>query len=93
MFRKNLLLATLTVATFFFLYKICAFLGIPLYPYGMLFFLIPVFAILPIYQYLEFKQLSGYKQHLIETGNFTSEQLDSMSGSEIESCWRDSLRG
>jgi len=93
MFARNLVLATFTVFTFFCLYKICAVLGLPLYPYGMLFFLIPIFGLIPLYQYLEFKQLRGYKQHLLETGNYTAEHLDSMTGSEIESCWRDSLRG
>ena len=92
MFGKNLLLATGTVGVFFLLYKICTFFAIPLYPYGMLFFLIPIFGILPIYQYLEFRQLSGYKKHLIATGNFSTEQLDSLSSVEIENCWRESLK-
>jgi len=92
MFTKNLFLSSLTVSVFFLLYKVCAYLGIPLYPYGLLFFLIPVFGIIPIYQYLEFRQMNGYKQHLLGTGKYSSEQLDSMSSSEIEKCWRDSLQ-
>jgi len=92
MFAKNLFLSSLTVGVFFLLYKLCSYFGIPLYPYGLIFFLIPVFGIVPIYQYLEFRQMNGYKQHLLGTGQFSSEQLDSMSSSEIERSWRDSLQ-
>lgn len=91
MFRKNLLLATGFVAALFLLYKICVFIGIPLYPYGMLLFLLPLFGLIPVFQYLSFKELSGYKKQLIESGSFTHEQLDAMSSQEIERNWRENL--
>lgn len=91
MFRKNLALAIGFVAVLFLLYKICVFIGLPLYPYGLLLFLFPLAGLIPLYQYLEFKQLNGYKQHLIATGHFTVEQLESMSPQEIEQAWRNSL--
>ncbi len=91
MFRKNLLLATGFVAALFLLYKICVFIGIPLYPYGMLLFLLPLFGLIPVFQYLSFKELSGYKKQLIESGGFTHEQLDAMSSQEIERNWRENL--
>jgi hypothetical protein len=91
MFRKNLLLATGFVATLFLLYKICVFVGIPLYPYGMLLFLLPLFGLIPIFQYLSFKELSGYKKQLIESGEFTHEQLDEMPSHEVERNWREKL--
>jgi hypothetical protein len=91
MFGKNVLMAAVFVAVLFLLYKICVFIGLPLYPYGMLFFLIPLLGLIPIYQYLEFKQLNGYKQHLLDTGHYSAEQLESMSSQEIEDNWRKSL--
>jgi len=91
MLGKNVLMAAGFVAVLFVLYKICVFIGLPLYPYGMLFFLIPLLGLVPIYQYLEFKQLSGYKQHLLNSGHFTADQLESMSTQEIEDSWRKSL--
>lgn len=91
MFRKNLLMATGFVAILFLLYKICILIGLPLYPYGMLLFLIPLLGLIPLFQYLSFKELNGYKQHLISTGLYTPEQLDSMSLEDIERSWRESV--
>ncbi len=91
MFRKNLFLAIFCVLTVYALYKICLFIGLPLYPYGMLFFLLPFAGLIPLHQFLEFKQLSGYKKHLIEKANYSQEDVDSMTSQEIELAWRDSL--
>jgi hypothetical protein len=91
MFKKNLLLAVAFVAVLFMLYKLCVFIGLPLYPYGMALFVIPILGLIPVYHYLEDKQLNGYKQHLLSTGQFTPEQVHGMSTQEIELNWRKSL--
>jgi len=90
MWRKNLVLALGFIGMMFSIYKICLFLGIPLYPYGMAFFLIPLLGIVPLYQYFENKQINGYKQQLLVSGVLTPEQLNSMTPQEIEMSWRES---
>jgi hypothetical protein len=91
MFKRNLLSALAFIGVLFVLYKICVWMGLPLYPYGMLLFLLPLFGLIPVYQYLEFKQLNGYKQHLINAGICSEEQLNAMSSHEIEQSWKQSL--
>ena len=92
MFKKNLLMAAGFVFILFLLYKICMFLGIPLYPYGLLFFVLPLMGLIPLFQYFAYKELRGYKQHLMAAGLFTSEQLDSMTSEEIERSWKESMQ-
>jgi hypothetical protein len=86
---KNGLLAVLCTGLLYLLYKACSLLGLPLYPYGMLFFLIPVIALFPVHQFLTHKQRTGYKNHLIALGIYSSSQLDQMTPNEIEQAWRD----
>jgi hypothetical protein len=91
MFRKTFLLALFCVVALYLLYNLCMLIGLPLYPYGMLFFILPFLGLIPLYQFLEFKQTSGYKKHLIEHAHFSEDQLSSMTSQEIETAWRDSL--
>ena len=90
MLKKNLIWALGFIAFVVAIYKLCFFIGLPLYPFGMAFFLIPILGLIPVYQYYESKQINGYKQHLIASGRFTLEQLDAMTPQEIEMSWRDS---
>jgi hypothetical protein len=91
MFKKNLLMAFGFVTAIFLLYKICAFIGLPLYPYGLLLFILPLLGLIPLFQYLSFKELNGYKQYLISQGLFTPDQLETMTHEDIERSWRESL--
>jgi len=75
MFRKTFLLALFCVVALYLLYNLCMLIGLPLYPYGMLFFILPFLGLIPLYQFLEFKQTSGYKKHLIEHAHFSVYQL------------------
>jgi hypothetical protein len=93
MFKKTLSLAIFCVVALYLLYNLCMLIGLPLYPYGMLFFILPFLGLIPLYQFLEFKQISGYKKHLIDHAHFSEDQLASITSQEIETAWRDSLNG
>jgi hypothetical protein len=83
MFWTNLKRATGFMLVVFLIYKGTALLHIPLYPYGFVLFIFPLLAIVPLYQYFQFKQISGYKRQLLLTGFYTQEALDSMSEQEL----------
>jgi len=89
---KNLLIAVAVVGSLFLLYIICRLIGLPLYPYGLLLFLIPFFGLIPLFQFLSQKEIKGYELDLQERGLYTIEQLETMSNHEIKSAWLDCMR-
>jgi len=70
----------------------CRLIGFPLYPYGLLLFLIPFFGLIPLFQYLSQKEIKGYELDLQERGLYTVEQLETMSNHEIKAAWLECMR-
>jgi hypothetical protein len=88
MFRKNLVGAIIFISILWGIYTLSVAIGLPLYPWGMLLFLLPIVALVPIYQYFESQQIKGYKQNLLSKGLFKPEELALMTPKEIEMQWR-----
>lgn len=89
---KNLLIAIAFIGSLFLLYIMCRLIGFPLYPYGLLLFLIPFLGMIPLFQYLSQKELKGYELDLRERGLYTIEQLETMSNQEIKAAWLECMR-
>jgi hypothetical protein len=89
---KNLLIAIAFIGSLFLLYIMCRLIGFPLYPYGLLLFLIPFFGLIPLFQYLSQKEIKGYELDLQERGLYTVEQLETMSNHEIKAAWLECMR-
>jgi hypothetical protein len=89
---KNLLIAIAFIGSLFLLYIMCRLIGFPLYPYGLLLFLIPFLGMIPLFQYLSQKELKGYELDLREKGLYTIEQLETMSNQEIKAAWLECMR-
>jgi hypothetical protein len=89
---KNLLIAIAFIGSLFLLYIMCRLIGFPLYPYGLLLFLIPLLGMIPLFQFLSQKELKGYELDLRERGLYTIEQLETMSNHEIKAAWLECMR-
>jgi hypothetical protein len=89
---KNLLIAIAFIGSLFLLYIMCRLIGFPLYPYGLLLFLIPFFGLIPLFQYFSQKEIKGYELDLQERGLYTVEQLETMSNHEIKAAWLECMR-
>jgi hypothetical protein len=89
---KNLLMAVAFIGALFLLYLMCRLIGFPLYPYGLLLFLLPFLGLIPLFQYLSQKELKGHELFLLERGVYTVEQLQTMSNHEIKAAWLECMR-